>query len=99
MLQQEVKDTNNECATRNLLEKITDVQLIEDNDAMFTESEEDKETDIDVTLTEVEVETEVKSKKKANQFTTVASVYRLTQEMPTRWNSCLTMMRSLQNDV
>jgi hypothetical protein len=44
MLELEVKDTNNELAARNLLEKISDVQLIADNDVMFTEEDEQTDT-------------------------------------------------------
>ena len=100
MLQREVKDTNNESAARNLLKKIGEVQLIEDNDAMFIE--EDKETDADdVILTEMEDETEEShscskmERKSKSIHHNSKPAYRLKQDMPTRWNSCLTMMRSL----
>ena len=100
MLEREVKDTNNELAARNLLEKISEVQLIEDNDVMFTEEDEQ----IDTEVTEMEVETENRrsyskvDKESKSIHEGSKHVYRLkrtVQEMPTRWNSCLAMMRSL----
>ena len=56
MLEQEVKDTNNELdrSQKSTGKKISEVQLIEDNDVMFTE--EDEQTD--TAVIEMEVETE-----------------------------------------
>jgi hypothetical protein len=85
-LELEVKDTNNELAASNLLEKISEVQLIADNDVMFTE--EDEQTDTEVTEMEVETENrrgysqvdqESKSIHEGSKH-----VYRLKKEMPTR---------------
>lgn len=53
MLEREVKDTNNEIAARNLLEKMKEVQSIEDNDVMLTDEEGQTETGV----TEMEIET------------------------------------------
>ena len=53
MLERELKNTNNELAARSLLEKISEVQLIED-DVMLTEENEKTDTEV----TEMEVETE-----------------------------------------
>jgi hypothetical protein len=97
MLEREVKDTNNEIAARNLLEKMKEVQSIEDNDVMLTDEEGQTETGV----TEMEIETEDRQRcSNANKQSKTLQdgskhVYRLKNEMPTRWNSCLAMMRSL----
>jgi hypothetical protein len=73
------------------------VQLIEDSNAIFTE--EDEQTDTEVTEMEVETENRRSNSEvdKAGKSIHEGSkhAYRLKQEMPTRWNSCLAMMRSL----
>ena len=73
------------------------MQLIEDNDVMFTE--EDEQTDTAVIEMEVETENRRSYSKVDKESKSIHEgskhVYRLKQEMPTRWNSCLAMMRSL----
>lgn len=94
MLESEVKDTNNETAARNLLQKINEIELREENGIVQDgESElEDLENHVDP------LDTSVDTYGAVNKMTTSVGakrVYRLKQEMPTRWNSCLMMLRSL----
>jgi len=78
----EVNYTNNETAARLLLQKVREVQEVEDC-GITEDGDEMAEGDVSASRSESEQDERIKR------------VHRLQQEFPTRWNSCLAMMKSL----
>ena len=84
-------------AAKMLLEKINEIQRLEDvgilndDDADMEDCEDvDSETDSNVSQ-----QNKNKSTGEAGKPDRLKRVYRLKQEIPTRWNSCLAMLKSL----
>jgi len=87
LLEREVKNTNDETAARVLLQKVREVQEVEDC-GIIEDGDEMAEGDVSASGSESE-------QSSAQHDERIKCVHRLQQEIPTRWNSCLAMMKSL----